>query len=297
MKLTLRQLEIFAAIAKTENVSRAAERLALSQSAASGALVELERQFDCPLFDRVGKTLHLNGMGRALLPRVEALLGQAGEIEGFLAGGQLGPLTLGATLTIGNYLAPGLLAAYARQQPGAEIHLIVANTEAIVARLRHFDCDLALIEGETRHPDLEVTPWQEDELVVFCAPDHPLAGKGPADPALLAQQAWVLREPGSGTRAWFDRRVAADLPALQVRLEMEHTEAIKQAVAAGIGISCLSRHALRDSLEQGRLVEIPTPRFDLKRPFYLVRHRQRQESAAARAFRMGCLQGLGGCRT
>src|SRR5574343_619674 len=97
MKLTLRQLEIFAAIAREQNVSRAAEQLAMSQSAASNALVELERQFDCPLFDRIGKSLHLNATGQGVLPMVDSLLGQAREVEAYLAGGQLAPLKVGAT--------------------------------------------------------------------------------------------------------------------------------------------------------------------------------------------------------
>ncbi|MEY2633349.1 MAG: hypothetical protein RIR00_2003, partial [Pseudomonadota bacterium] len=288
MKLSLRQLEIFAAIARTENVSRAAARLSLSQSAASSALVELERQFDCPLFDRIGKSLRLNGVGRTLLPKADALLAQAGAIENLLAGGSLPPLALGATLTIGNYLAPALLAAYTRQHPGAGITLQVANTAAIVARLLRFDCDLALIEGETQHPDLLVSPWQQDELVIFSAPDHPLAQLVAAGPAELAGQDWILREPGSGTRAGFDRQVARHLSEVRVRLELEHTEAIKQAVAAGMGLGCLSRHALSDALTAGRLRAIPTPALSLTRPFYLVRHRQRPDNAAIRHFLALC---------
>src|SRR5574343_1646717 len=251
MKLTLRQLEIFSAIAREQNVSRAAERLCMSQSAASNALVELERQFDCPLFDRLGKSLHLNATGRGLLPLAEQLLDQARQIESYLAGGQLAPLKVGATLTIGNYLGTLVIADYMRDYPNSPVSLQVANTHAIVERLLRFDCDVALIEGEVSHPDLLVEPWLEDEMVVFCAPSHPLAGGNAASTAALAGQPWILREQGSGTRRQFERIVVPALGKCVVRLELEHTEAIKRAVEAGVGVGCLSRLALAEAFRRG----------------------------------------------
>jgi len=288
MKITLRQLEIFAAIARTENVSRAAERLHMSQSAASGALVELERLFDCPLFDRIGKSLHLNSTGRGLLPAVDALLAQALDIETRLAGGKLGPLNVGATLTIGNYLATLLLAEYMQQHPESAVELHVANTDAIVERLLRFDCDVGLIEGDVSHPELLVERWLEDELLIFCAPEHALATAGGADNETLARQDWILRERGSATRSQFDRIVAPQLATLNLRLELEHTEAIKRAVEAGLGIACLSRLALREALRRGSLVEIATPQFDMRRRFHFAWHRQRHISGAVAEFLTLC---------
>ena len=124
MKITLRQIEVFAAIARLENVSRAAVKLNMSQSAASTALLELERHFDCPLFDRIGKSLRLNGSGRGLLPQAEDMLARAGEVEGYLAGGHLAPVAGGATPTIGKYPAAlgggGQRAGGAGWQPGSD---------------------------------------------------------------------------------------------------------------------------------------------------------------------------------
>ncbi len=288
MKLTLRQLEIFACIARTQNVSRAADQLAMSQSAASNALVELERQFDNPLFDRIGKSLHLNATGQGLLPLVDELLGQAREIESYLDGGRLAPLNVGATLTIGNYLGTLVVADYMRQHPESQVRLLVANTQTIIERLLQFDCDIGLIEGEVSHPELQVESWLEDELVIFCSPSHELAIAGSADSATLARQPWILREPGSGTRQQFDRSVAPALGRYPLRLELEHTEAIKRAVESGLGIGCLSRLALREALRRGSLVEIATPQFDLRRSFFIVRHARRHESRAVRVFRQLC---------
>lgn len=293
MKLTLRQLEIFAAVARSQNVSRAAESLCMSQSAASNALAELERQFDCPLFDRVGKSLHLNASGRGLLPLADQLLDQAREIESYLGGGGLAPLTVGATLTIGNYLGTLFIAEYMRQHPEAPVGLQVANTQTIAERLLRFDCDIGLIEGEVSHPDLLVEPWLEDELVVFCAPGHPLAGGAAATTAALAGQPWILREQGSGTRRQFERIVVPALGSCIVRLELEHTEAIKRAVESGLGVGCLSRLALREAFRRGSLVEVPTPQFDLRRRFHIVRHARRHENSAVRAFRQVCAEVCG----
>ncbi len=289
MRLSLRQLEIFAAVAKTENVSLAAARLAMSQSAASSALVELERLYDCSLFDRIGKSLHLNSTGRGLLPLAEALLAQGRDIEDYLSGGRPGPLSIGATLTIGNYLATLIVVDYKRQFPDAPVQLQVANTDTVVERLLRFECDLGLIEGEVSHPDLLIEPWLADELVVFCAPGHALAGFLAVDREILSEQSWILREPGSGTRSQFDRCIGSQLPYFRLGLELEHTEAIKRAVESGLGVGCLSRLALREAFRRGSLVEVPTPQFELHRRFYFASHRRRNPGAAVRLFRQACL--------
>lgn len=296
MRITLRQIEVFVAIARTENVSRAAEGLAMSQSAASSALVELERQFDCPLFDRIGKSLRLNSTGRGLLPQAKDMLARAADIEGYLAGGTLGPLAVGATLTIGNYLATLVAAEYLRRHPASKIQLHVANTETIVEQLAHYELDIGLIEGESNHPDLLLEPWLDDALVVFCAPHHKLAGLDQVSPALLAEQNWIVRERGSGTRALFDRAIVQALPGLHIQLELEHTEAIKRAVESGLGVGCLSRLSLREALRRGSLVEIRTPQFDLSRHFYFARHRQRHVSPAAETFLALCREASGTAR-
>ncbi|MDG0902272.1 LysR substrate-binding domain-containing protein, partial [Pseudomonas sp. L01] len=204
MKFTLRQLEVFVAVAQQESVSRAAEGLSLSQSATSTSLGELERQFDCKLFDRAGKRLTLNALGRQLLPQAVALLDRGEEIENLLNGKTaFGSLDLGATLTIGNYLATLLIGAFMQRQPDCRVRLHVHNTAQVVQQVAHYELDLGLIEGDCRHPDIEVQPWMEDELVVFCAPQHPLARRGGADLERLTREAWILREQGSGTRLTF----------------------------------------------------------------------------------------------
>lgn len=279
MRYSFRQLEVFLATARLENLSRAAERLAMSQSAASGALRDLEDQFGIRLFERVGKRLQLNELGRALQPRAEALLEQARELEqSFERHEDLGRLKVGATLTIGNYLAVALLARFMREQPGARVSLEVGNTARIARAVAAFELDVGLIEGELHDPDLEVTTWRTDELVVFCAPSHPLARRRKLSDDDLRGATWILREPGSGTRQTFDRAMHGLLPELQVLLELQHTEAIKRAVEADLGLGCLSRITLEDAVAAGTLVALKVPGRDFSRHFYVILHREKYRS-------------------
>ncbi|MET1076562.1 MAG: LysR family transcriptional regulator [Pseudomonas sp.] len=297
MRFTLRQLQVFVAVAQQQSVSRAANLLALSQSAASTSITELERQSSCQLFDRAGKRLSLNALGRQLLPQAVALLDQAKEIEDLLNGKTgFGSLAVGATLTIGNYLATLLIGSFMQRHPECQVKLHVQNTAHIVQQVAHHEIDLGLIEGDCNHPDLEVHPWVEDELVVFCAPQHPLAGRGHASLEQLADEAWILREQGSGTRLTFDQAMRHRNKALNVRLELEHTEAIKRAVESSLGIGCISRLALRDAFRRGSLIPLETPELDLVRQFYFIWHRQKYQTSAMREFLEQCRELTAGVR-
>lgn len=281
MRYSFRQLEVFLAAAHFQNITKAAESLAMSQSAASSALKELESQFEIQLFDRVGKRLQLNELGRLYRPKVEALLAQAGELEQALAKHtEVGALKVGATLTIGNYLAVGIMAQYMKSESHPRVALEVANTRTIAQRVIDFELDIGLIEGELQSSDLEVIPWLADDLVVFCAPSHPLALKDRLSDDDLKAATWIMREPGSGTRQTVERGMHGILPDMNILLELEHTEAIKRAVEAGLGIGCLSRVCLADAFRRGSLVPLPVPehrRFD--RQFYFILHKQKYRSA------------------
>ncbi len=276
MHYTLRQLEVFLATARHENVSRAAEELAMSQSAASGALAELERHFEVKLFDRLGKRLQLSELGRELRPEAENLLARAEAFEQSLRGSEAaGALRIGATLTIGNYLAVGMIAAFRERYPDADLSLQVANTESIVNRVASYELDIGMIEGEMNHPRLETLHWRDDELQVFAAPDHPLAQAGPVSDADLMRLPWIVRESGSGTRQTFERAMHGILPDLDISMELQHTEAIKRAVEAGLGVSCLSAITLREAFARGSLVPLQVPQRDFSRQFNLIVHRQK----------------------
>ena len=284
MKYSLRQLEVFLATAHGENISRAADELAMSQSAASSALKELEKQFDVQLFDRAGKKLLLNEFGRLIQPRAEELLERARELESLLTaqtgnqGVPGGSLKVGATLSIGNYLVSGFIARYLGENPGTHIDLEVANTAHIVDMVAHFKLDVGLIEGEVHHPDLDIQRWREDDLVIFCSPDHPYATKASLSEQDLLDAVWILREQGSGTRQAFDRAMHGLLPEMNILMELQHTEAIKRSVETGLGIGCLSEITLLDAFRRGSLVPLKTPGKNFHRFFYLIVHKQKYRS-------------------
>jgi DNA-binding transcriptional LysR family regulator len=289
MRYTLRQLQVFAAIGQHGTVSEAAQRLSMSQSAASTALAELENQFDRRLFDRHGKRLRLNETGRLLLPKARELLDRAGEVEALLgSNAQFGALRLGATLTIGNYLGTLLVGEFMRRYAGSRVTLEVNNTTRIAQRVANFELDLALIEGECNDPELEMTDWVGDELAVFCAPGHALAKRKAVSIERALEHWWIVREPGSGTRQTLDQALGHWRSQMQIRLELEHTEAIKRAVEAGLGIGCVSRLALMDAFRRGSLVEIKLREIDLRRKFHFLLHRQKYRTPGIDAFLALC---------
>lgn len=286
MRYTLRQLEVFVAIAHEQNLTRAADHLAMSQSAASSALKDLESQFGLQLFDRMGKRLQLNEQGRLMRPKAEALLAQARDFEqSLLQHAEAGPLNVGATLSIGNYLAVGLVAQYMERYPQSDVTLDVGNTRHIVDKVLNYDLDVGLIEGEINHPDLEIIRWRQDELAVFCDANHPLAKRNtPVTDDDLRQAQWILRESGSGTRQAFDRALHGLLPDLNISLELQHTEAIKRAVEARLGIGCLSMITLADAFKRGSLIQLDVPGRDFSRELYIIIHKQKYRSAGINAW-------------
>ena len=279
MRYTLRQLQVFLATARCGNISRAAESLSMSQSAASGALRDLEAQFEVQLFDRVGKRLKINNLGKLLQVQSEALMERAVDLEqAFADTGELGHLRVGATLTIGNYLAVKMIAEFREAFPRSDISLTVANTETIAEQVANYELDVGLIEGELRHPDLDIRHWREDDLVVFAAPGHPYAQLPALDDSHLLNTPWVVREEGSGTRQTFDRAMTGLLAELDISLELQHTEAIKRAVATGLGLGCLSRICLQDAFRRGSLVPVQVPQRNFHRHFSIVLHRDKYHS-------------------
>jgi len=281
-----RQLEVFVQIALLGSVRAAAGRLHLTQPAASMALAELERQLDAPLFDRERGRLRLNPRGRELLPLAQELLerhaefGRRGRAEGDVLSGEL---RIGASNTVGNYRVGELLGDFVRAHPRVAIRLRVANTDAIAAAMLEHALDLGCVEGPVAHPLLEVRPWRDDALVVCAAPDHPLSRKRGLKPADFAGARWVLREPGSATRT-ISERALSQLPPGETVLELDQIEAIKQAVAAGLGIACLPQVAVVDALAAGRLKALKTPFLDLRRKLSMLIHKQKYRGALLDAF-------------
>lgn len=296
MRMTLRQLAVFVAIAQEGTVTRASEAVRLTQSAASMALSDLESGIESPLFDRQGKRLHLNDLGRYLLPQALEILGRAEAFEQAARGElQSVDIRLGSTLTISDYLMPDLIAGFILQKPDAQLHLQVGNTRQIIEAVSQFQLDLGLIEGSCNVPQLQAFPWRTDELAVCTAVTHPLALKQRHTPLVLEDfkdVEWIVREEGSGTREVFDNVVLNDFPDTKLRLTLGHNEAILKVVAGGIGVGCVSRLAVEPMIAAGQLVILNTPFWMLVRPFFLVVHRQKYQGPGMKAFMAYCQEAV-----
>ncbi|MGL5324942.1 MAG: LysR substrate-binding domain-containing protein [Aeromonas sp.] len=284
MKLTLQQLKVFATIARYGNLGLAANELCLSKGAVSQSLQELERQLSTPLFDRIHPRLQLNNEGHLLQPAAEELLTRMQDIENLFSpdAEPSGQLRLGASQTIGNYLLPTLLAS-SKQELGLPPKVTINNTHLLCHALANFELDLALIEGENHHPDLIAEPWLQDEMLVVAPPGHPLADKAELSLSRLGGETWVLREAQSGSREQFIQQIQPELPHWQAGLELNTLEAVMLAVEKGLGISFISRLAVSDRLQAGRLVVLPLEQ-RFPRQLSLIWHKQKYHSASLRHF-------------
>ncbi|MDE9456467.1 DNA-binding transcriptional regulator YeiE [Xenorhabdus bovienii] len=278
MRITLRQLEIFAEVLKSGSTTQASQHLALSQSAVSASLTDLEGQLGVKLFDRVGKRLVTNEHGRLLYPKALALLEQAGEVEQLFKL-ELGALRLAASSTIGNYMLPEMLSKYRQDYPDTPLELNISNTEDVIKAVVEFRVDLGLIEGLCHNPELITQPWMEDELIIFCSPKNSLSQSDFIVDDLI-KEPWILREKGSGTREVLDHLLFSQMPRFNIAMELGNSEAIKHAVQYGMGISCLSRRVVQEQLKNGTLVELVVPELNLYRTLYLIYHRQKHMSNA-----------------
>lgn len=282
MHITLRQLEVFAEVLKSGSTTQASVMLALSQSAVSAALTDLEGQLGVQLFDRVGKRLVVNEHGRLLYPRALALLEQTTEIEQLFRKDN-GAIRVYASSTIGNYILPAMIAHYRQDFPDLPLELSVGNSQDVINAVLDFRVDIGLIEGPCHSTEIISEPWLEDELVVFTAPSSPLT-KGPITLEQLAASPWILRERGSGTRELVDYLLLSHLPRFQMAMELGNSEAIKHAVRHGLGISCLSRRVIAEQLQAGTLSEVTVPLPRLVRTLWRVHHRQKHISNAITRF-------------
>ncbi|HQS09690.1 MAG TPA: LysR substrate-binding domain-containing protein [Xanthobacteraceae bacterium] len=288
MAINLHLLRLFTTVAEQHGFSRAAEVLNISQPAVSKGVRELEAQLHCVLMERSPGGVRLTEAGTVLLSHATALFAaerRAEEELQALRGLTQGELHVGASTTIATYVLPRLLGAFQDIHPDLHLRLTSANTQDIAERLLARDIDVALVEGPVEHPNLITHPWLTDELVVIAAADHPLARmEGPILPSDLAQARHIVREEGSGTR----EVVGSALDGFGVRpasiMEVGSTEAIKQVVAAGLGIAMVSAAAAKDQIALGVLKVVPVQGLSVERPLYRLTLKGHNLRFAAEAF-------------
>ncbi len=285
--MTLEQLRIFIAVAERQHMTRAAEALHLTQSAASAGVAALEARYGVRLFDRVGRGLVLSEAGRVFLPEAKAVLARAAAASQALddlAGLRRGSICVGGSQTVANYWLPSRLARFAEAHPGIQVRLVVGNTAQIAQLVVDGTCELGFVEGEVDLAALTRTQVAADRVALYASPSHPLVGRDVQASDLLAAR-WVLREPGSGTRSEFEHALArrgVDTAALKVMLELPSGEAVLAAAASSELVAAVSELAARGMVEDGRLAPL---RFELDaRAFDLLTHKERRRSHAAAAF-------------
>lgn len=280
--MTLEQLRIFAAVADKQHVTQAARELNLTQSATSAAIAALENRYGIKLFDRVGRGIMLTHTGRTFLTEARAVLARVHDAEQVLrdlAGLKAGKLVLAASQTIANYWLPPRLLAFQRAYPGIEVTVTIANTERVATEVRDGAADMGFIEGDIDDSALSTRRIDSDALVIVVGPQHPFAHqrKLPAD--WMTRTPWILREPGSGTRAMFERALRKHglrLSDLTVQLELASNEAIRTAIESGVCATAISDLVVEKSLAAKTLYRV---RGELaKRSFYVLRHKERHVS-------------------
>jgi len=288
MPLNLHLLRLFAVVARTGSFSRAAELLRISQPAISKGVRDFEFQVGCRLLDRTSKGVRPTREGFALARHAETLFAaeRAAEEElQALRSLTSGSLRVGASTTIATYMIPECLGIFHRAHPGIDLHVTSANTSDVADLMLAHDIDIALVEGPVVNESLVSEAWRTDLMCLIVGSDHRFAKtSGPIDCALLAEEILIVREPGSGTREVVAQALAAKRIEPKRSLEIGSTEAIKQAVAAGVGIAIVSAAAIEDQLRLGRLKVVPIKGVQIERTLWQLKCPGRLVSPAAAAF-------------
>jgi len=285
--MTLDQLRIFVEVAERGHVTRAAEALGMSQSAASAAIATLEDSYQTKLFDRVGRGIQLTETGRLFLREARAVLDRASMARSALqelAGDNAGPVAIAASHTIATYWLPRRLAAFHAANPRVRLNVVIRNTHEVESAVVEGEVNIGLVEGPTAHPALIRQPIDQDHFVLVVGanqPPLPVDASGRLD---LRAITWVIREEGSGTRRGLEdlaSRAGLTLDDLNVFLILPSNEAVREAIEAGAGATVISGHVVASAIAAGRLTAIP---IDLPpREYALLRHRDRHASLAQQA--------------
>lgn len=286
LRLTLRQLDILEAVARCGSFSRASAELHLTQPAVSMQIKQLESALDMPLFEHMGKRIHLTTAGQEALQAARAIQRELTNLEHSLAdlqGLKGGTLSVSVASTA-SYFTARLMAQFRELYPDVRVSLNVVNRETLLKHLADNSIDLALMGQPPEGHDLTAQPFMDNPLVVIAAPNHPLAGQHAIPLTRLIEEPYVGREPGSGTRGAVEKFFAEHGLTLTAAMEMNKNEAIKQAVEAGLGLGVVSLHTVQAELAAHTLCVLDVQGFPLRRQWYLVQREGKRPGPVAQAF-------------
>lgn len=285
--MIIEALRVFVTVSEQRHFSRAAELLNLSQPGVSQHIRNLENELGAKLLHRSPKHVRLTEAGDILYQKAKRILTlyeEAKQDIQLLQDQVTGSLMIGASFTIGEYVLPKCLAEFAAMYPLVAMQATIGNTDEIVQAVRSNELDIGLIEGEAHAADLVITPYMRDEMILVAPSSHPLAAARFVDAELLQNQVWVLRESGSGTRAFSDQ-FFSDAQIVQKRSYVfNSSQSVKESVIAGLGIALLSRWIVRKELESGELSELPLNKERFERHFSIIRHKEGTASMALTMF-------------
>ena len=284
---TLRQLKVFESVARNLSFSRAAEELHLTQPAVSTQVSKLGEHAGLPLFEQLGKKIHLTPAGAEMLRASRAIIQQFKEVEDAMtqfkgvSGGKLNVTVISA----GDYFFPRLLVEFARQHSGVTLNFGVCNREQLLGQLADNLTDLAIMVRPPEGADTLAEPFAPHPYVVVAAPDHPLAASRRIPVSRLAREPFIVREKGSDTWNSMEEAFGEHLAKLNIAMEIRSTETIKQAVMAGMGVSFLSAHTISRELHAGSLSVLNVQGFPLMLNWYVVHRRSKRLPPVAQAFK------------
>jgi LysR family transcriptional regulator, low CO2-responsive transcriptional regulator len=286
MAITLTQLTAFLAVVRGGSVTAAADELVVTQPSVSSAVAGLGRELGCELFERAGRGIRLTPAGRAFAPYAKDVLGlldQGRAAAREAAAGAGRKLEIAAVTTAAESFVPGVMRAFAEQHPEVELTLVVGNRQDVLERVLAHSADVAITGKPPGDEGLLAQPFMDNQIVCITAPEDPAAGERVIEAAELSDRVWLLREPGSGTRA-LGEEFLAEHGLEPRRLTLGSNGAIKQAARAGLGISLLSRAAVATELEAGWLAELQLAGAPQARPWFLLRSAVGPVRAAAEVF-------------
>ena len=288
--MELYHLRTFAAVARAGHLTRAAERLFISQPAVSGHIKALEEELDLRLFDRAGRNVTPTRAGELLhgyARRILALREEAQQAISEHRGGLKGHLAIGGSSIPGAYILPPLLAMFKRDHPEVTIGLHISGSRDIVRSVIEGAAELGMVGARFEEGRVQYEPFAQDELILAVAASHPWARRSTVRPTELMGQPFVMRERGSGTRKVMEEALARrdlDAGGLRVVLEVTGNEAVRQAVKAGAGVAVISRRAIEDDIRCKLVAALRVQGMKLVREFFLVTHRSRSRSPLGKTF-------------
>lgn len=280
-------LRVFVTVAEQSHFSKAGELLNLSQPGVSLHIRNLENEFGAKLLHRSSKQVSLTEAGIILYRHAKQILAhyeEANQEIRMLQDEVTGSIHIGASFTIGEYILPAKLADFANQYPGVKLQVTIGNTEEIIGGIRSNQLDIGFIEGEAHANDLIVTPYMKDEMIIIAPSNHPLLETSFVDQIMLQNQVWVLRELGSGTRAFSDHFIQKEDISIKRSYVFNSSQGVKEAVSSGLGIAMLSRWIVRKELASGEISVLRIRNNHLERQFSIIRHKENTSSMATNVF-------------